>query len=694
MPTGAGSRPAANIDALISERAGRVLDLLEHAGEPSFAGVVWRSPLDSRVTSVFGAAGGPERDVQATWLDAAIDLPAEDAHAVAGGVMIAPVMTTDGRRPAVLVAGVPSGGSAAALGRAFPSAVTLLSQLFDDVDERGRRAHAYQALFEIGTQIQAEEVHADTIFELIVERARSLLATDVSWLALVEDDGNVQIRVATGATTPEFMEMHVDLGTGIGGQALIQGRTIAVRDAGLYANQMPDSIRTALEHEGVRSVLCSPMLRDGTMVGALYVGVREPVDFTPESVSLLSALAAQTAVAIDNSRLYQALAEKNTTLQSTFAIHRLLTDASLAGDGLDEILNRLGELIDRDLILAVESGAPRVVRCGREGHGADLMHLTIEQAAQLAGDATVAIRAGDAELGHLFAIGGNQLTPLHRNALEHGGTVIALELVKEQAATETEWRLQGDLLEELLRAGGPTSESLTRRAGAAGIDLDIDRRVALLLPQSGATGLRLLEVVQRTLRSRGASDALVARRSDDMVIVAIEDRPDAEDLLRQVQLLAKLGGAPCAIGLSRAHTDLPAALREATAALTLSGRQQDGFINYEALGPLRFLTDAPDTDEIARVVHDLLGPLSGHDRERHSQLLPTLEVFLRTGGHQPSTCAECHIHVSTLKYRLSRISAIIGRSLADPSTRFQLSLAFELRSILRLLGQDPLSDRD
>jgi GAF domain-containing protein len=50
------------------------------------------------------------------------------------------------------------------------------------------------------------------------------------------------------------------------------------------------------------SLICAPMLRDGRMIGALHVGNRHPTAFGETDAALLSALAAQASVAIDNAR--------------------------------------------------------------------------------------------------------------------------------------------------------------------------------------------------------------------------------------------------------------------------------------------------------------------------------------------------------------------------------------------------------
>jgi DNA-binding PucR family transcriptional regulator len=88
------------------------------------------------------------------------------------------------------------------------------------------------------------------------------------------------------------------------------------------------------------------------------------------------------------------------------------------------------------------------------------------------------------------------------------------------------------------------------------------------------------------------------------------------------------------------------------------------------------------------MVRAALGPVAQYDRKGNADLLHTLAAFFRSGGHHPTAAAACHIHSSTLKYRLGRITTILERSLTDPQTQFELMLAFATLDALRSLGID------
>jgi DNA-binding PucR family transcriptional regulator len=680
-----------------SEIVGSMLRVVALASDADVCCLAWTDPASGAVQAVDVSPTATTEHERTGWIRVARTHDVDgDVSAGADAIAIAPLRGPSGeimgcvalRSREHAVAG--PRGLTRTLARA---AARHLEQLLSSSQAHTARSSAYEALVEIGTQIQAEEVNSDAIFALIVERAGQLLRSDVAWLAMVDDTGErLRMKVAAGTSTPDFMRMEVRVGTGIGGVALKQRRPVAVRDSTVYRNGMPRSVHRALDDEGVISILCAPLLKDGRMLGALYVGSRTVRDFSEEEAVLLSALAAQAAVTIENARLYLELTEKNDALERAFTVHRMLTDASLAGVGLERLTLQLAQIVDRDLVLELHGVASRCSRYPRHPAASapvpvadgDLEH-------EAAGD-PIDITAGGARLGALRPLGGSDLTALQRKALEHGATVIALELVKEKAALEVEWRLQGELLEELLREGSDPSVEVRDRAERFGVDISRPHRIAAMQPMDGTTPAELLEFVRRALRVRGGIEGLVAQRGELVVAAFGEgERTDARDLIASLHERSPRAGVAFSCGLSDARTDLGIALREARGALSLAAQRgrRGQLVTYDDLGSLRFMIDAPETSEMVAMVNDVLGSLAEHDARRNSELLLTLRAYLETGGHHPRTAERCHIHVSTLKYRLSRIAALLDRPVTDPRVRFELSLAYEVLDVLEVIGSVP-----
>ncbi|MDA0566733.1 PucR family transcriptional regulator ligand-binding domain-containing protein [Streptomonospora sp. S1-112] len=84
-------------------------------------------------------------------------------------------------------------------------------------------------------------------------------------------------------------------------------------------------------------------------------------------------------------------------------------------------------------------------------------------------------------------------------------------------------------------------------------------------------------------------------------------------------------------------------------------------------------------EEVRAAYRDrLLGPLLAYDRAHRSDLLATLERFLRYSGSWQRCASAMHIHVNTLRYRIGRIEELTGRDLSSLEHRVDLFLALRL----------------
>jgi sugar diacid utilization regulator/putative methionine-R-sulfoxide reductase with GAF domain len=549
------------------------------------------------------------------------------------------------------------------------------------------RVAAHGALIELSSQLHTDELNTSEILRLIVERARQLIGVDVTWLGLIDEQDRVAIEVAAGARSQHFVDMWIEVGHGIGGLAVKERRTVVVPDHRLFQPNSTDLVIQTLGDEGVVSVLCAPLMFEGGAIGALYGGSRELTTFSDTTIAVFTALATQAGVSIVNSRLYGTLADQNELLERTLSLHRQLNDAALAGADTHGIAQEVARLIERPVRVVRDVGKPRAWRYEPEMESVPSCVDVLEADGGEPAGEQVEIRAGEERLGTIEVLGEEPVNAFHRNALEQGATIMALEIVKERAAWEAEWRLRGELLEEILQQQGDPSEGLQLRAARFGVDLEARWNLAVIEPAAGTTAD--LEPIVRTALHRGTGDGrvLVAKRGD-RVLVALADPADgAAALVEQVLAKAARAGATAIAGLSTAHRELPVALTEAEAVLRLAHENdRSGLVTFDALGPLRYFLNAPGTAEMSVMVCDTLGRLADHDRRRNGELLRTLRAYLRNGGHHPTAAADCHVHVSTLKYRLGRIAELLGRPVTDPQVQFELRLAFATLEVLASLG--------
>ena len=73
----------------------------------------------------------------------------------------------------------------------------------------------------------------------------------------------------------------------------------------------------------------------------------------------------------------------------------------------------------------------------------------------------------------------------------------------------------------------------------------------------------------------------------------------------------------------------------------------------------------------------VLGRVLDQDRQRGTQLVDSLDAFLREGGHWQRVADQLHLHVNTLRYRIRRVEQLTGRSLSSFEERVNFFLALE-----------------
>jgi DNA-binding PucR family transcriptional regulator len=113
-------------------------------------------------------------------------------------------------------------------------------------------------------------------------------------------------------------------------------------------------------------------------------------------------------------------------------------------------------------------------------------------------------------------------------------------------------------------------------------------------------------------------------------------------------------------------------------------------IGARELGPYGLLLRASTRDDLEAFARDALAPLLDHDRRHAAELTRTLRVYLEEGRVQRRVAARCFIHVNTVVYRIRRIERLLGRSLRDPATVFDLTLALRILDVLDADGDEPL----
>src|SRR4029450_177577 len=148
-----------------------------------------------------------------------------------------------------------------------------------------------------------------SVLDGIAERAARLC--DAEDAAIFRLDGNFLRLVAHFGPIPTSGAVGVgrvlDRGTPAG-RAVIDRQTIHVHDLRAADAEFPEA-KTRGVAMGLRTVLDTPLLREGIAIGAIHIRRREVRPFSERQIKLLETFADQAVIAIENARLFQELKE-------------------------------------------------------------------------------------------------------------------------------------------------------------------------------------------------------------------------------------------------------------------------------------------------------------------------------------------------------------------------------------------------
>lgn len=253
----------------------------------------------------------------------------------------------------------------------------------------------------------------------------------------------------------------------------------------------------------------------------------------------------------------------------------------------------------------------------------------------------------------------------------------AFELRIEEAVVREQFRVDGDLALAML--SGSDQQRIHALSAVVGHDLETPHRVGLIA--DGRIGLSADQV--RSAVRRSGEIALVAPWGANIAVI-FDDKADADGILGALDQVVP-GGNPW-MGVSSVKEqgyDLSEAVAEAGVALSFGQLTRESrTINYRDLGVFRLFSPDGRWTQLEDFVNETLGPLIEYDRDHGSELVHTLDAYLRRNGSLNQLADSLMIHRSTLVYRLRRIRELLAVDIDDSALRLDLSLAARAVEVL------------
>ena len=157
-----------------------------------------------------------------------------------------------------------------------------------------------EALSKIGNAITSD-LYIEDILRLIVIVTAEIMKSKICSLMLVDSKtGEISIRATQSMSEEYNKKPPLKIGEGIVGKAVLQKKPIAIMDV---TAEKEYKYRDIAVKEGLKSLLCVPMIVKGKVIGVINCYTQKPHQFTQTEINVLTSVANQAAVAIENTEL-------------------------------------------------------------------------------------------------------------------------------------------------------------------------------------------------------------------------------------------------------------------------------------------------------------------------------------------------------------------------------------------------------
>jgi signal transduction histidine kinase len=234
-----------------------------------------------------------------------------------------------------------------------------------------RETDRLRTLLETGIAITSE-LSLEGVLVRIVEAAASLTGARYAALGVIDRSGTALERFVTTGFDEDTVRAIGDLphGRGILGVLIHEAEPLRLHDL----SEDPRSVGFPPGHPPMHRFLGVPILLRGVAYGNLYLTEKEDgSDFTEEDEELVTLLAGQAAVAVENARLYESATAWSRQLESLNEIGNALVGELELPRLLHLIASRLRDLIEARIVAIALPAGDELRFEAAAGEGADTM---------------------------------------------------------------------------------------------------------------------------------------------------------------------------------------------------------------------------------------------------------------------------------------------------------------------------------
>lgn len=528
----------------------------------------------------------------------------------------------------------------------------------------------------------SSSLELDEVLAAVVRLLSDASAVHACFVYLVENGGDrLVLRAASGPYGHLAGKVELKRGEGLAWWAAERREPAFIPD-NLLADPRVKYV-PELEEEQFQSLLSVPIVRkDGDVIGVISAHTEAPREFTADEVDFLVTAASLVAGAIENASLYGEMRRRVRELEALTELAEAIARVETIEELLPAVADGARRLLDAEAchVYLIDAGADQLgLRLSRpEGAEARASIPLAELGPELStrsrrGRVAVPLVADDELIGLVVADGTRRVEVARAMAGQVAVGIKKVRLIERL----TERNLVTVLFERL--AAGKTGPELEGLAARLGCDLFQPHLVLAAEPAADALETGLTQLLPGILLDR---DGETVRA---LVRVPRGGAATVTESLRRAQ--PELGSL-VRVGLSGScenPADYAAGFDEARHALlaTVALGRSPAVVAYDELGAHRYVLRLAGEGAGARdAMFESVTRLADYDAQRQTQLLTTLEEFLRRRGNISATAEALFVHPNTLRQRLRRIGELADLDLRHDDW-LEIEIAVKLVTIAR-----------
>jgi len=288
-----------------------------------------------------------------------------------------------------------------------------------------------------------------------------------------------------------------------------------------------------------------------------------------------------------------------------------------------------------------------------------------------------------------------EIEELEASFIERAANICALHILNEKTAIDTEQRMKGELLDELLLQP-KIDENITNKLSLLGYNLSEPKYVFLFQLQNQQDDESLNEEKDfiinklRKLSSAGHEQLLVSHSFGRIQALVPESLLQSfkgstlsfgKTILEQFS--SQFPSVSLLIGISNMCTNIQQIhvhYKQAKKALEISqiNGQKQRVILFSDIGHISILLDARNPEELEAYADRILGDILEHDITKSTELIKTLYVYSNNDCNLHKTARSMNLSIGGMRYRLTNLKEKFHIDMTHYNTRREVQMALDI----------------